>query len=130
MKNDNAHSLRLVESLRRHAGEDAAEEFERMHPLSKSADYLKKFEWAKEACGFLEEHFDAGSIETIRRDCRCNDGKSNAEKMRKYLNRAESVREFTELFNRSETFASLEYISERELRFCYPQCYCSCVKRV
>ena len=130
MKNDNAHSLRLVESLRLHAGEDTAEEFERLHPLSKSADYLKKFEWTKEACSFLEERFDGERIEAIRRDCHCNDGRSNAEKMRKYLNRAESVREFAELFDRSETFASLEYISERELRFCYPQCYCSCVKRV
>ena len=130
MKNDNAHSVRLVESLRRHAGEETAAEFERLHPLSKSADVEKKFQWALDACGFLESRFDEDTVEQIRRDCRCGDGKSTAEKMRKLLNRAESVREFVGRFNETETFASLEYVSERELRFCYPQCYCACVKRV
>ncbi len=130
MKNDNAHSVRLVESLRRHAGEETAVEFERLHPLSKSADVEKKFQWALDACGFLEARFDEDTVEQIRRDCRCGDGKSTAEKMRKLLNRAESVRAFVERFNETERFASLEYVSERELRFCYPQCYCACVKRV
>lgn len=130
MKNDNAHALRLVASLRLHAGEDMAEAFDQLHPLSKSADYTRKFQWAKEACGFLEDHFDEDRIETIRRDCRCNDGKSAAKTMRRYLDRTDSIQAFTEMFNQNETFASLAYISERELRFCYPQCYCSCVKRV
>ena len=56
-KNDYAHSIRMVESLRKNVGTEAAVEFE-------------------------------------------------------------------------ETFASLEYISEHKILFCYPQCYCSCVKRV
>lgn len=129
-KNDNAHSLRLVESLRRHAGEETAAECEVLHPLSKSADFQKKFEWAKDVCGYLEQRFDADKTAVIRRDCRCNDGKSNAAKLLKYLNKSESTAEFVKAFNRAETFARLEYISERKLHFCYPECYCSCVKRV
>lgn len=27
-------------------------------------------------------------------------------------------------------FASLEYISDNKILFCYPECYCACVKRV
>ncbi len=37
---------------------------------------------------------------------------------------------FVYLFNKKETFACLEYISDNKIRFCYPECYCSCVKRV
>lgn len=35
-----------------------------------------------------------------------------------------------EEFNRHESFASLTYLAENRLLFSYPQCYCSCVKRV
>ena len=40
-KNDNAHSVRLVDSLERHIGYDTAREFEVNYPLSKSADIKK-----------------------------------------------------------------------------------------
>lgn len=129
-KNDNAHSLRLTQSLAKHVGAEAAAEFEAKLPLSKSADFEKKFEWAKNVCDYLEERFDPDTIAAVRHDCRCNDGKSNAAKLMKYLNKSASIAEFVEVFNRGETFARLEYISERKLLFCYPECYCSCVKRV
>lgn len=128
-KNDNAHSLRLVASLREHVGAEAAREFEARLPLSKSADIGKKFAWAEAACAYLEERFDAETIRRVRMDCACNDGKSIAEKLRKYLKKAGSLREFAEDFTAHETFASLTYVSEHELRFCYPECYCACVKR-
>ena len=102
-KNDNAQSVRLVDSLERHVGYDTAREFEANYPLSKSADINK---------------------------CRCNDGKSIANKLLKYLNKADSIKEFVRLFNEKETFACLEYISDNKIRFCYPECYCACVKRV
>lgn len=35
-KNDNAHSVRLVNSVERNAGHDAAGEFEGKYPLSKN----------------------------------------------------------------------------------------------
>ena len=41
-KNDNAHLLRMVESLRQNIGENRANEFEEKYPLSKSADIEKK----------------------------------------------------------------------------------------
>ncbi len=129
-KNDNAHSVRLVESLNRTAGQDTAKEFEEKYPLSKSAGIEKKFEWAKSACGYLEEHFDTDTIIGIRKACRCNDGKSIANKLLKYLNKADSIEDFVKTFNKNETFAFMEYISDIRILFCYPQCYCACVKRV
>lgn len=127
--NDNAHSLRLLESLRECDGEKAAQEVANHFPLSKSADVPKKFEWAKNICGYLEEHYSTEEIAAIRKKCRCNDGKSIAKKLLKYWQKAESTKDFVRLFNEGETFASLEYCSENKLHFCYPQCYCACVKR-
>ena len=129
-KNDNAHSIRLVESLSRNVSCDTAREFGEKYPLSKSANIEKKFEWAKSACDYLEEHFETDTIFKIRKECRCNDGKSIANKILKYLNKAESIKDFVKAFNANETFASLEYISDNKILFCYPECYCACVKRV
>ncbi len=129
-KNDNAHSVRLVDSLERHVGDDAAKELEGNYPLSKSANYEKKFQWAKSVCNYLEEHFDTDTIIRVRKECRCNDGKSIADKLKKYLKKADSIEEFVHLFNENETFAFLEYISDNKILFCYPECYCACVKRV
>ena len=129
-KNDNAHSVRLADSLEKHIGADTAREFEEKYPLSKSADIEKKYQWTKAVCGYLEEHFDTDTIIGIRKECRCNDGKSIAGKLLKYLNKVDSIQEFVRSFNQRETFASLEYISDRKIRFYYPECYCACVKRV
>ena len=49
-KNDNAHAVRLVNSLRQYTGHDAAEAFGENYPLSKRASIEKKFEWARSAC--------------------------------------------------------------------------------
>lgn len=129
-KNDHAHAVRLVDSLKRNVGCDTAREFEEKYPLSKSANIDKKYEWAKAVCGYLEEHFDTDTIIRIRKECRCNDGKSIANKLRKYLNKADDIEGFVNLFNQKEAFASLEYISAHKIMFCYPECYCACVKRV
>jgi len=129
-KNDNAHSIRLVESLKNNISPELAEQLEKEYPLSKSATIEKKFEWAQHACGFLEEHLEEEEIIKVRKECICNDGKSNAKKMLKYLNQVECMKDFVDAFNQGETFASLEYISDNKLLFCYPECYCGCVKRI
>lgn len=129
-KNDNAHSLRMVESLKRNIGEAEACEFEEKYPLSKSADIQKKFEWAKVTCSYLEEQFDPDTILKVRKECRCNDGKSIANKILKYMNKSDGIEAFVNLFNQNETFAVLEYISDNKILFCYPECYCACVKRI
>lgn len=129
-KNDNAHSLRLAASIRQHIGDTAGNEVEEKLPLSKAADIGKKFEWAQNICAYLDTNYDIETITAIRKDCRCNDGKSIANKLLKYLNKADSIKSFVSSFNASETFAFLVYIADSRIRFCYPECYCACVKRV
>ncbi len=129
-KNDNAHSVRLADSLCRNIGHDTAAEFEEKYPLSKSADIKKKYEWTKAVCRHLEERFGTETIIKIRKECRCNDGKSIAGKMMKYWNKADGVEAFVNIFNENESFAFLKYIDDSKILFCYPQCYCACVKRI
>ncbi len=129
-KNDNAHAIRLIDSLQRNVGEEAANDFGEKYILSKSANIEKKFEWASSVCSYLEANYDETSIAKIRKECRCNDGKSIANKILKYLNKAESIKAFVDDFNSHETFAFLEYKAENKIVFCYPECYCACVKRI
>lgn len=124
------HWIKMTDSLEKNAGHDAAEEFGKHYSLSKSADINKKFQWAKTVCDYLEARFDTDTIVGIRKECRCNDGKTIAGKLLKYLKKADNVQEFVCLFNQNETFARLEYVSDRTIRFCYPECYCACVKRI
>lgn len=94
-KNDNAHSIRLAESLERHLGDDIAKEFAEKYPLSKSAGFEKKYQWAKTICSSLEDLVDdTDTIMRIRKECRCNDGKSIASKVLKYLNKTDSIKDF------------------------------------
>lgn len=130
MKNDNAHALRMMDGIAQVAGAEEARKFAEALPLSKSAGVEKKYAWAQAACTYLEERFDEAEIRAIRRECRCNDGKSIAEKLLRYMKRNPCLQDFVADFNSHETFASLEYVSENRLLFCYPACYCACVKRM
>jgi hypothetical protein len=129
-KNDNPQLLRMVESLNTVIGNHEGHEFEKNYPLSKSANINKKFEWAKEACEYLEKNYDRDTNMRIREKCICNDGKATVNTLLKYLKETDSISEFVDRFNEKESFASLEYIHNSKLMFCYPECYCSCVKRV
>jgi predicted transposase YbfD/YdcC len=128
-KNDNAHALRMQESLKK-ADTEIANDFTENFPLSKNADIEKKFQWAKDVCNYLEDNFDKEDIIKVRKECRCNDGASIANKLLKYLNNAKNIKEFVDSLNQNETFAFIEYVSDKKIIFCYPECYCACVKRI
>lgn len=127
-KNDNAHALRLYTAL---ADFDraAADCFARERPLSKSADYWKKFQWAKDQCAFLEERFSPEDVAAIRARCSCEDGAGKIARFRKYWEKSQDIPGFCALHNQKESYGSLEPC-EGGLLLIYPQCYCSCVKRV
>lgn len=126
-KNDNTHALRFYESLAR-LDEKAAVEFAAEHPLSKSADYKKKFAWAKAQCEFLEGRFTPEETADIRAGCHCEAGAALAARMRGYLAKAGDMAEFADIFNAREKYVTLA-AAEGGLLFIYPECYCSCVKR-
>lgn len=127
-KNDNAHALRFYDCLTR-LDEEAAIDFAGEHPLSKSADYRKKFDWARAQCEFLEGRFSPEAIADIRAGCHCEAGAAMAARMRGYLAKAGDMAEFARIFNEKEKSVKLEAV-EGGLLFIYPECYCACVKRV
>lgn len=128
-KNDNPHALRLAEALCGHIGDEAAQAFADAHPLAKSADVGKKHRWACEVCAALSAQYDADTAAAIRRDCRCNDGRTMAQQIAGCIRRAGNLCGGCALFTQENPYAFLKYVSERELVFGYHACVCSCVKR-
>lgn len=129
IKNDNPHSLRLVEAIRNTVNFPAAEVFSEAHPLSKSADVEKKYRWACEICAALEEQFSPEEAANIRRSCRCGDGTTMAREIAGCISKAGNLADGCAMFSAKNKYAFLEYISENEVIFGYHTCVCSCVKR-
>lgn len=127
--NDDFQSINMVNSLKTNIGEEAANDFAKEMPLSKTADNEKKFKWAKDACEYLDSRYDDETKKQIRFQCCCNDGSSTAEKMIQYINQTDSMEKFVAMFNKNEPYASLEMDGD-DLLFCYPECYCDCVNQV
>lgn len=126
--NDNPHALRLHSAIVHHAGTPAAEAFMQAHPLPKSAAPERKHGWACAVCRDMEAAFGEGAP-AIRRDCRCNDGRTMAQEIARCLAKAGSLAEGCALFTAGNRYAFLEYVSEHEVIFGYHACVCSCVKR-
>lgn len=128
-KNDNAHLMRMYNSLCENADQQSADKFAEKFPLSKSAPIERKFKWSEDACAFLEENFDEKTICKIRSACYCDEGITKAEKMKHILARSSSFAEFANKYNEVETAASIE-TDGKNLFFIFPTCYCSHVKRI
>ena len=128
-KNDNPHSLRLMEAIRAAADEPTATAFAEAHPLSTSADVDKKHRWACDICADLEARFTPEEATAIRRACRCGDGRTMAQEIAGCISKTGSLAEGCALFSQKNKYAFLEYVSERAVIFGYHACVCSCVKR-
>ncbi len=129
-RNDNPHALRLADALCLHQGSESAEAFAQAHPLGKSADPEKKFRWACEVCQDLTKTFGTDVAAAIRRDCRCNDGRTMAQQILRCLRQKSTLTDACALFTQENPYAFLEYVNEHELCFGYHACVCSCVKRI
>ena len=127
-KSDNKHAINLYNSLEKHAGHAAAEDFIEKLPLSKSADYVKKFKWANGVCAYLEERFSEDEIRKIHKECSCHPG-AKAEKVKKLYEGSADYDEFCERFNKE--YAPTNSLSHDgdALYFSYLTCYCSFIQR-
>lgn len=126
-KSDNKHAINLYNSIEKHAGQAAAEDFIVKLPLSKSAADTKKSTWAKEVCAYLDGRFTEDEIRKIRMDCSCNPG-GKAEKVKKLYESSADLADFCERFNKEYAPGNTLSCDGEALYFSYPTCYCSCVK--
>lgn len=128
-KNDNPHAVRLYQSISAHVGEDAANRIADKMPLSKSADFQKKFGWAEAVCAELEKEFNDDTVRKIRMDCACGPEMGKLSKLKKVYQSTADLSDFSEKANQLHLGFTVAY-EDGELFLIYPQCYCSCVKRV
>lgn len=128
-KSDNPHAIRLYDSILKHVDEEAANKIMNKVPLSKSADFNKKFLWAEGICNELEKEFDDDKVKSIRMDCACGPEMGKINKLKKIYQSSSNLEEFVEKANKLNQGFSIQ-CEDDALFLIYPQCYCSCVKRV
>lgn len=126
---DNPHSIRMYNSISKHVSKSAAERIAHKIPLSKSADINKKFAWAESVCSDLQNEFDEDTVQKIRMDCACGPETGKISKLRKLFQSSSGLPDFVEKANRLNQGFSIE-LKDDALTLIYPQCYCSCVKRI
>lgn len=128
-KNDNPQALRFIDSMAKHGEQEAGEEFCAAHPLGKSADARKKAKWAKNLCAFLNERCDDEKVQAIRADCACGPSHGMCAKLKAVYDKEKDPSAFVEKINQQDLGFTLEYDGHSYF-LSYPQCYCSCVKRM
>ena len=128
-KTDNPHSIRLYDSLIKHTDEATAQRIAHGMPLSKSADAKKKFMWAQRVCADLDREMEEAQIKKIRMDCACGPDMGKMNALKKLYQSSGSLEAFVVKANALKQGFELK-LEGRCLYLCYPQCYCSCVKRI
>ena len=121
--------LKICDALRAEFGDAAADDFAAKLPLSDSADYARKFEWAKGVCNYFDANFTPDETKRLRMACSCTPPEGKMRAARSMYEASASPEEFCSAFNR-------EYAPDNSVRFeggayyfSYPRCFCSCVAR-
>ncbi len=128
-KTDNPHSIRLYNSLMKHTDAATSEGIAHKIPLSNSADAEKKFVWAQSICAALELNFDDETIKSIRMDCACGPDAGKINSLKKLYLSCRSIETFAEKATALQQGYKMKYDGQ-SLYLLYPQCYCSCVKKI
>ncbi len=128
-KTDNPHSIRLYDSLVKHADEATAQRIAHKIPISKSADADKKFAWAQSICVDLEKEMDDETIKAIRMDCACGPDAGKISSLKKLYRSCPDMEAFAEKATGLKQGYEMKF-EDQSLYLFYPQCYCSCVKRI
>lgn len=132
----NVQGIKIRNRIEAVFGKADADEFASALPLSKSADYIRKFKWAKDVCNYLESKYTPEQIKMLRMSCSCHPGDKEKENTKRLYNESENLDEFCEKYNRE--YGNIHPVWQEgnaiengaDLFFSYPTCYCSCVKRV
>ena len=132
----NVQGIKIRDRIEEMLGKADADEFADALPLSKSADYIRKFKWAKDVCNYLDSKYTPEQIKTLRMSCACHPGDKEKENTKRIYNESKSLAEFCKKYN--SEYENMHPVWHEgnaiencaALFFSYPTCYCSCVKRV
>ena len=128
-RNDNPHAVRLYNSITKHVNEETAEGIANKISLSKSADFERKFTWAESVCAELKDKLPEDVVKAIRMDCACGPEMGKIDNLKKLYDSCSNTEEFAKKANAQNTGFTIESNGDA-IFLIYPQCYCSCVKRV
>ena len=124
------YAIHVYNKIKENFGQIAADDFASKLSLSKSADYIRKFKWAKDVCNYLESKYTSEQIKTLRMSCSCRPGDQEKENTKRLYNESKNLAEFCEKYNSEYRTVHPVWHEGETLFFSYPTCYCSCVKRV
>ncbi|HAN21713.1 MAG: hypothetical protein A2Y15_02165 [Clostridiales bacterium GWF2_36_10] len=123
-------AIKIYDNIEKNIGKNAADDFTLKLPLSKSADYKRKFKWAADVCKYLEDTYTPKQIRKIRMSCSYGTSEKEMVYTKRLFDQAADLGEFCSSYN-------IEYTGQHTMRcegeilyLSYPTCYCSCVKRV
>ncbi|HOP10247.1 MAG TPA: DUF6144 family protein [Oscillospiraceae bacterium] len=122
--------IKIQNAIEKRLGKTAAKDFAAKFPLSKSADYLRKFKWAKDVCDYLNSTYTPEEVKAVRFACSCTPPEDKIEKIKRLYENAKDLDAFAEAFENEYHGTNLLWHEGETLFFGYPACYCSCVKRV
>lgn len=128
-KTDNPHATRLYDSILKRFDEKTAEKIAHKIPISKSAGIDKKFAWAESICSDLEKEFDEDTVKRIRMDCACGPEMGKINNLKKVYQSSADLDDFAAKSNKLNQGFIIQH-EDNALFLVYPQCYCSCVKRI
>ena len=120
----------IYNSIEKCMGKEEAEVFAKNYPLSKSADYIRKFKWAQNVCEYLESRYQPDQIMKIRMNCSCSPSEEDLVKSKDMYDKSENLDDFCDLFNSKNNGIRRVWYEKEDIYFSYPKCYCSGVKRV
>lgn len=126
----NAQGIKLQNAIEKQLGRAAAGAFAEKFPLSESAGDVRKLQWAKDVCDYLDGTYTPDEVRNIRFACSCAPPEGKIAKIKRLYENAKDLYAFTEAFEREYQGANLLWHEGETLYFGYPTCYCSCVKRV
>jgi len=126
----NVQGIKIRDRIEGMFGKTDADEFSAALPLSESADYIRKFKWAKDVCNYLERKYTPEQIKTLRMSCSCHPGNKEKENTKRIYNKSQNLDEFCERYNQEYGEHHPVWHDGEALFFSYITCYCSCVKRV
>ena len=77
----------------------------------------------------MNESFDDETVKAVRMDCACGPELGKGKKMKELYEKEPDPQVFVEKVNKLNQGFTLEY-DGAYFYLIYPQCYCSCVKRI
>ena len=87
------------------------------------------FSWAESICADLEKEFDEHTIKLIRMSCACGPAACKQNSLKKIYLSSVDLDDFAGKVNKLNQGFTIQH-KDGDLFIIYPQCYCSCVKRI